>query len=49
MTFHTPMVRTTSEKQISRTYQGFFKDKLQLSVIKMYLINRHSLTPDPIG
>ena len=23
------MVRTTSEEQISRTFQGFFKDKLQ--------------------
>ena len=24
MTFHTPMVCTTSDKQISRTFQGFF-------------------------
>ena len=49
VTFHTPMVCTTSDKQISRTFQGFFKDKLQFSMVKIYLINRHSLTPHPIG
>ena len=37
------MVRTTSDKEISRTFQGFFKDKLQFSRTKIYLINRHSL------
>ena len=45
------MVCTTSEKQISRTFQGFFKDKLQFLRTKIYLINWHSLTPFdyPIG
>ena len=39
------MVRTASDKQISRTFQGFFKDKLQFSRTKIYLINWLSLTP----
>ena len=39
------MVRTTSDKQISRTFQGFFQDKLQFSRTTIYSINRHSLTP----
>ena len=39
------MVRTTSDKQILRTFQGFFKDKLQFTRTKIYLINWHSLTP----
>ena len=48
------MVRTTSDKEISRTFQGFFRDKIQLSRTKIYLINRHPLTPfdhpiSPIG
>ena len=30
------MVRTTSHKQISRTFQGFFKDKLQFLTTKIY-------------
>ena len=38
------MVRTSSEKQISRTFQGFFKDKLQFSRTTIYSINRHYLT-----
>ena len=29
VTFKAYMVRKTSDKQISRTFQGFFKDKLQ--------------------
>ena len=29
-------VRTTSDKQISRTFQGIFKDKLQFSRSKIY-------------
>ena len=29
VTFKAYMVRKTSVKQISRTFQGFFKDKLQ--------------------
>ena len=38
----------TSDKQISRTFQGFFKHKLQFSRTKIYLINRHSFTkPHP--
>ena len=45
------MVRTTSAKQTSRTFQGCFKDKLQFSRTTIYLINWHSLTPfdHPIG
>ena len=45
------MVCTTSEKHISRTFRGFFKDKLKFFRTKIYLINRHSLTPFdyPIG
>ena len=45
------IVHTTSEEQISRTFQGFFKDKLQFSRTEIYLINQHSLTPfdHPIG
>ena len=39
------MVCTNSDKQISRTFQGFFKDKLQFSRTEIYLINLHSLTP----
>ena len=35
------MVRTTSDKEISRTFQGFFRDKFQFSRTKIYLINRH--------
>ena len=34
----------TSDKQISRTFLGFFKDKLQFSRTKIYLINWHSFT-----
>ena len=30
------MVRTTSDTQISRTFQGFFKDKLRFSRTKIY-------------
>ena len=35
----------------TNTFQGLFKDKLQFSRTKIYLINRHSLTPvdHPIG
>ena len=43
---------TTSDKQISRTFQEFFKDKLQFSRTTIFLLNRrHSLTPfdHPIG
>ena len=47
------MVRTTSIdfKQISRTFKVFFKDNLHFWRTKIYLINRHSLTPfdHPIG
>ena len=45
------MVRTTSDEQISRTFQGFFGEKLQFLRTKIYLINQHSLTPFdyPIG
>ena len=39
------MVHTISDKQLSRTCQGFFKDKLQFSRTKIYSINRPSLTP----
>ena len=39
------MIRTTSDKQISRTFQGFFKHKLLFSRTKIYLIHPHSLTP----
>ena len=39
------MVCTTWDKQISRTFQGFFKDKLQFTRTKIYLINRHSSIP----
>ena len=39
------MVHTTSDKQISRTFQGFFQDKLQFSRTAIYSVNRHSLTP----
>ena len=51
VTFKAYMVRTTSDKQISRTFQGFFKDKLQLLRTKIYLINLHSLSSydRPIG
>ena len=49
MTFHIPMFCTTSDKQISRTFQGFFYDKLQFSMVKIYEINHYSLTPHPIG
>ena len=38
------MVRTTSNKQISRTFKGFFKDKLQSSRTKIYSLH-YSLTP----
>ena len=45
------MVRKTSDKQISRTFQGFCGEKLQFLRTKIYLINQHSLTPFdyPIG
>ena len=45
------MVHTTLDKQILRTFHGFFKDKLQFSRTKIYLINRHFLTSfdHPIG
>ena len=39
------MVRTTSDILISRTFQGFFKDKLQFSRTKIYSKNQHSLSP----
>ena len=40
------MVRTNSDKKTnSRTFQGFFKDKLQFLRTKIYIINQHSLTP----
>ena len=41
------MVRTTSHKQISRTFQGFFKDKLQFLRTKIYseFKNQRSLIP----
>ena len=45
VTFKSYMVHTTSDKQISRTFQGFFKDKLQSLRTKIYLINSHSLSP----
>ena len=38
------MVRTTSDQQISMTFQGCFKDKLQFSRTKIYFTNRQSLT-----
>ena len=38
------MVHTTSDNQILRTFQGFFKDKLQFLRIEIYSINWHSLT-----
>ena len=41
---YTLMLGTTSDKQISRTFQGFAKDKLQFSRTDIYSINRHSLT-----
>ena len=37
------MVRTTSDKQIPKIFQGFFKDKLKFS--RTRLINQHPLTP----
>ena len=43
-TIITTKVRAT-DKQISRTFRGFFKDKLQFSRTKIHVINRHSLTP----
>ena len=51
VTFKSYMVHTTSDKQISRTFQGFFNDKLQSLRTKIYLINSHSLSPydHPIG
>ena len=33
------------QKKISRTFQGFFKDKLQFLRTKIYIIDQHSLTP----
>ena len=36
------MVHTTSVNQISRTFQGFFKAKLQFLRTKIYLINTRS-------
>ena len=41
---YTLMLGTTSDKQISRTFQGFAKDKLQFSRTDIYSINQHSLT-----
>ena len=41
---YTLMLGTTSDKQISRTFQGFAKDKLQFSRADIYSISRHSLT-----
>ena len=38
------MVHTTSDNQILRTLQGFFKDKLQFLRIEIYSINLRSLT-----
>ena len=44
--FYIHKVCTTSDKQISRTFQEFFKDKLQFSRTTVFLLNRrHSLTP----
>ena len=43
-TIITTKVRAT-DKQISRTFRGFFKDKWQFSRTKIHVINRHSLTP----
>ena len=46
------MVRTSSDTQISRTFGGFFKDKLQFQGLRfIVLINLHFLTPfdHPIG
>ena len=34
------MVRTSSDTQISRTFGGFFKDKLQFSRTKIYSFNK---------
>ena len=39
------MVCTTSDKQISRTFQGFFKDKLQFSRTKICLIKSAFFNP----
>lgn len=39
------MVRTKSVKEISRTFQGFSKAKLQFSRTKIYSKNQHSLSP----
>ena len=39
------MVLTTSDKQNSRTFQGHFKDKSQLSRTTINSIYLHSLTP----
>ena len=33
------------QEKISRTFQGFFKDKLQFLRTKIYIIDQHSLTP----
>ena len=41
---HSIMVGTISDKQISRTFQGFAQDKLQSSRTNIYSMNRHSLT-----
>ena len=38
------MVQTTSDEQISGTFQGCFSDKLQFSRTKIYFKNLHSLT-----
>ena len=39
------MVHTASDKQISRIFEGFLKDKLEFSRTKNYSGNQHSLTP----
>ena len=39
------MVHTISDKQLSSTFQGFFKEKLQFSRTKIYSITRPSFTP----
>ena len=39
------IVCISPDKQISKIFEGFFKDKLQFSRTKIYSINQHSLTP----
>ena len=44
VTFKAYMVHNIQTYKISRTFQGFFKDKLQFLRTKIYLINSHSLS-----